>query len=332
MHLHQKLIVFLSLGLFSEIALTDTPESVALQACGRAVPGQEVVSADVLERIVYFQKIMEQIRAEIGRPVYEGFDIGVENTSQREVYYLTQSMYRKADRLAFEWTHTKIRQPAAVSAVPILPQHIFMVVDASVKRLMHIKQVLGISEQVSDCLVRGSIQSTAIFETVLHTNRELNILLEQPVLPEKIIRQLDILIAYTQQLLSIFPEQRKIHFPIMVRRKSPKDVYLLLANNFLLIEKIFHLSRFPIMTLRANDIKPVSSDIYDLVMILDSELTFLLTHGNSLTPITPTTQKRGKKKFSNVFQYAKFFEAHLEALLAKVESKPDWLEPGNKYD
>ena len=65
----------------------------------------------VLSRVKYFSSLLEQIQLEIGKNSLTSHFFKVRDASPREVYFQALVMFRKINRLSFEWTGTKKEEP-----------------------------------------------------------------------------------------------------------------------------------------------------------------------------------------------------------------------------
>ena len=66
------------------------------------------------------------------------------NASPHEVYFQALNLFLKANRLSLELTGSMGNQPAIRPASDIRPYHIWMMVNEAYKRILVVKQELGI--------------------------------------------------------------------------------------------------------------------------------------------------------------------------------------------
>ena len=297
---------------------------------GRMIDEDTILPADVLARVNYLNEILDQIRVEIGKPRNIQPEIDVTNVSPREVYFQALVMFRKADRLAFEWTKTKKIEPPLIPSSSIKPFHVFNNVNATIERISSIKELLKIPETSQEKIVDETSQPTDVFKTIVQVNRQINSLLTKKIQPTDVFIQVDLALNYTKALLAQFPEKVNIEKPGFVRKKSPSDVYKLLYENFKIIEQIFAMSNQKIMGLnidKNNKSITTPGDVYAISLILVSELAYLHS-GNRIT------SKRQSIKIisSDVFQHAEYLKRHLEALLIQLKKSQSNLVLNNaKY-
>lgn len=121
--------------------------------------------------------------------------------------------------------------------------------------------------------------------------------------------------------------------PSFQHGKRPVDVYLLLNECYARVSTILKRSGIEILTLTIPEISPDDdsastispSDVYDLSIILVSELAYL--QGQIKETVAPVQQAgtRGFKVPSHVYQRGELLLRQLDELAARVEKNPDWL-------
>ncbi len=162
-----------------------------------------------------------------------------------------------------------------------------------------------------------------MFNALLETNRQLNVLLDSPVAPADVFQQVTNSVGYAASLLSAYTGAQQIpDVPEFEGQKRPLDVYRRLLNCVRLTEQIVQASNQKMLFLvdRNIDFDEVTpSDVYDLASLILSELSYL----HSVSPSLSSPQRAynpGRKFPSHVYQRAGILEAQLESILAQHQS------------
>jgi hypothetical protein len=65
----------------------------------------------------------------------------VTNAAPREVYFQAQTLLKKANRLAFEFTASLVEQPKAAEVQEIKPAHVWRTLDEALKRVLVVRRL-----------------------------------------------------------------------------------------------------------------------------------------------------------------------------------------------
>ena len=117
---------------------------------GRPVSLSGIIPADVLARTELLRNELEEIRVEMGKPKDEWVGGIASQASPHEVYFQALNLFLKANRLSLEMAGSMGIQPEIRGASAIQPFHIWMMVNEAYKRILVVKQELGISDSNSE--------------------------------------------------------------------------------------------------------------------------------------------------------------------------------------
>ncbi len=286
-----------------------------------------VEPSDVFVHVGLVRAELELIRAVMGKPYDTQKEIGVEDAAPREVFFQALTLFRKADRLAFE----QARQRAPVPSTPsgdIRPAEVRQVVDAALHRVRLVKKTLGIDEQSRPPPRDPDKTPTDVFRSIVTANRQMNLLLDRQFSPSDVFQQVTLAVGYSGRLLAHFPDATRIASPPPFEpRKRPADVYRRLVECFERIRQIAEQSGLKILTLKINeaDLAEVTpSDVYEIASLVTSELAYL----HAQLPGAQSAREvyyPGRKFPSHVYQRAGVLEAQLQELQSLVRHDPDWL-------
>jgi hypothetical protein len=286
----------------------------------------EIKPAHVYQHVALVRAELDLIRLEIGKPEVTPPFIEVENAEPREVYFQAVTLFRKADRLAFENVRERVEELSTPQG-EIKPAHVRLMVDAALERVRRVKQALGISEASTPPPLDPGKQPSQVLLSIVAANREINQLLTQQFSPGDVYQQVTVAIAYASRLLdspdavSTPPEP-----PEYERRKRPADVYLRLVDCYDDLHRIGDAAKVPMLDLKVkkdqvDGVEP--SDVYDIASLLVSELSHLYTKRPEAAP-RRKVHNPGRKIPSDVYQRLGILCTQMEALLEKVKSEPDW--------
>ena len=298
------------------------------------VNGQEkrlvdIVPPDVYEHVNLVRIELEYLRATMGRPKDETMELPVSDAEPREVFFQALTLYRKADRLCFEQSRTRVKEPAPPQG-KILPGHVYGAVDAALERLRRIKKQLRLDRQFTKNPTDLAKTPSDVFRSIVQANRQLNLMLEQQFAPGDVFQQVTLAIGYTERLIEQFPGEDSIipEPPRYEANKMPAHVYRRLLRCFATIRKITEQSGKQVLKLGQLDEAQIEraapSDVYDVASLVVSELVYIQSELPAAAPPRKVYYP-GQKFPSDVFQRVGILEKQLAQLERLVEVNPDWL-------
>jgi hypothetical protein len=86
---------------------------------------KEIEPPDVYVHVDHVRQELELLRAWMGRPRDERPELGISGAEPREVFFQAITLFRKADRLAFEQTQRRARGAPRLPAGEIRPSHVY---------------------------------------------------------------------------------------------------------------------------------------------------------------------------------------------------------------
>jgi hypothetical protein len=293
-----------------------------------AADDSKITPAQVYQRVEFALQEIELIRLEMGKPEGSPPPIQVEQAAPREVFFQALTLFRKADRLAFEHTRERVEEPPLPKG-EIRPAEVFKVVDAALDRIGKVKESLDIAGQSEVPPLDPGIEPSQVFTAILAANRQINGLLDQPFAPADVYEQITVAIAYASRLLdspgavSTPPDP-----PALERRKRPADVYGKLVTCFEDIHKIGDQSGIPMLNIEvdAGQIERVEpSDVYDMASLLVSELSYLHSRKANARP-PRRVYSAGRKLPSHVYQRLGILCGQMKQIRDRAAKNPDWLK------
>ncbi|NIP84769.1 MAG: hypothetical protein GTO03_04115 [Planctomycetales bacterium] len=282
---------------------------------------------DVFRRVAQLRTEVEQLRQEMGKPVGQ-FQLQVRSAAPREVYFQALTLFRKADRLAFEHTGQRVAVPPPPTGTP-QPRDVLAVVAKAERQLRQVKEKLAVQEPAAPPARDPTKTPTDVFRAIVEANHQLNLMLDYPFAPSDVFQQVQRAGGLASRLAerwedADFPRQ----WPAFQRGQRPADVYRQLLACLARIRAIFEKSGLPILEIEVADEaidRATPSDVYDLASVLVSELAYLDQLQPAAEPPPPVFYP-GRKFPSHVHQAARLLEQQLSWLERRVAGEPDWLQ------
>ncbi len=305
---------------------TTAIESEATSELHLAADAPNITPTDVYARMLQVRSGIELVRFVMGGPKIDGAVFTVEDVAPHEVYFQAITMYRKANRLSFEQTR-EVRPVPESMLGDASSEKVLAIVDAALERINHVRERLGINTVPATQPPDASKTPTDVFLSIVQSNRQLNLLLEENFAPADVFQQVTLAVGYAARLRAYFPGDRIPEAPERVVGKEPVDVYRRLIECFTLIRSIAIASGLDVLELKPHDdygryVNP--SDVYDIAALLVSELAFIHSQLDGAKPPRPAFYP-GRKFPSDVYQRAGVLQAQLRELGEFVADQPNWL-------
>ena len=311
-----------SFGITNDI---ETPTPIS----GHKVSIETITPADVFARVELLRKELDDLRFEMGKPDILEMGLLVKDATPHEVFFQARTLGQKVARLTEELTENS--EPLRIEDVSgdIRPFHVWNVIDTALRRLLFLKQQLGLPLTNSESLPDPGTTPTQAFFSIGLANSQLNHLLMHQFSPKDVAEQIGLGIEYTTHLLQKFPTASAPGpLPSLERGRKPWDSYSRLMDCYMVLGDIARDSNIAMLSLATQnlnrpDIQP--NEVYDLATLIISELAYLHAH----LPHTPTPQPiklHAPILPSHIYQQAGGLLAHLHELQTQVQAHPNWLQ------
>ena len=253
--------------------------AAAVFLCMHSLAGaQSVENPDVYAMASQVADEIEIIREVMGRPFDDSPRLPATGVSQFEVYFQAQTLFRKSNQLAQEYTGAARVPAPPVPEGELLPADTHAVVAAALEQVLAVKEALGIDLEIP-AQSRGSASATGVFMTILDTNRQLNLLLDVPILPRDVYEQVTLAVLYSAAILS--QQGVEDYVPDATPfdgYKRPADVYRMLLSSADILSRLADRSGVSVLRLSSrrnipDDIEP--GHVYDVARILVAGLAVL---------------------------------------------------------
>ncbi|MDE0000177.1 MAG: hypothetical protein OXQ89_20735 [Rhodospirillaceae bacterium] len=239
---------------------------------------QSVENPDVYALASQVADEIELIREVMGRPFDDSPRLPATGVSQFEVYFQAQTLFRKSNQLAQEYAGAARVPAPPVPEGELEPGDTQTVVAAALEQVILVKEALGIDMQLPE-QSRGSASATGVFMTILDTNRQLNLLIDVPILPRDVHEQVTLAVLYSAAILAnLGVEDYVPDAEPFDGYRRPADVYRLLLNSADALSRMAEKSGVSILRLSSrrnipDDIEP--GHVYDVARILVAGLAIV---------------------------------------------------------
>ena len=284
-----------------------------------------------LNRIVHtVQGELELIRKHKQRSLDERSEFPVEHVYPREVYFQALTLRQKAGRLCHETKQFLLAPPTIVQySIPknITPNNVYEIVSDAWNQIQCAKAGMDINQRIAEANnFEKTVTLTDIFKSIVQANRQLNLLLEQPIEPGDVYAVVQHANTYIIDILDKLAPVWSLTAPTLPEYQHgvfPIDVYKLMLKNLVVIEQIAKESGIDMLHLRSEIQPPITStDVFDLSTLILSELSyFALQIGIDRVY---KLKSHPDKVQSDVFQQAQIIEQHLQILGRFTEDYPTW--------
>ena len=258
--------------------------------------------------------------------------IPVENVYPREVYFQALTLRQKAGRLCHE-TIQSLFAPALVAqySIPsdITSKDVYEIVNDAWSQIRCAKAGLKVKdENVSQINVTEDSKKTLtdVFKIIVQANRQLNLILEQPIEQGDVYAIVEQANSYIIDILNKIAPVWSLNAPTLPAYQAgtaPIDSYKLMLRNFRIIQQIAKDSGIDMLDLGSDIQVPINtSDVFDLSSLILSELRFFASQIG--------VEKAYKlssfpdKVAADVYQQAQIVEEHLKILNDFAEKFPTW--------
>ncbi len=274
---------------------------------------------------------IELIRKQKQIPVDSREYIPVENAYPREVYFQALTLRQKAGRLCHETSQFLLAPPAVVQySLPknITPKDVYEIVNDAWSQIQCAKAGLGISEKFESTSKDNNSSKTLtdVFKAIVQANRQLNLILEQPIEQGDVYAVTKQADQYIVDILNKLAPVWSLTAPTMPEYQAgiaPIDIYKKMITNFRIIQRIADESGIDMLHLGPDIQEPITTtDVFDLSSLILSELHYFATQAG--VERIYKIASHPDKVSSDVYQQALIVETHLEILENFTKTYPTW--------
>ncbi|WP_339136423.1 MAG: hypothetical protein WGN25_00890 [Candidatus Electrothrix sp. GW3-4] len=278
-----------------------------------------------LSRLV--NKETQSIRQLMGVTKVSHTLLQVANAEPREVYFQAVNLYGKISRLHHNLTARSILDHNLPPVEQnIRPADVWAVLSVVLIQLDEIKEEYDITTHVQFPEIEEKRVPTDVYQSLLLTIRQVNQMLqEQPYTYSDVYQEISTALYCALNIYNRFPGMQMHSQPPLQPGKTAEDVFTELIETYQTTRDIMltsGLKMLDLSTVPTPDIKP--GDIYDLAILITSELKFLHSKAVAEKPSHDATYP-GIKFPSHVLQRLTYLHNHLRSILKEVQKNPHWL-------
>ena len=289
-----------------------------------AALAEEIRPPHVFQAVTQTSQDIELIREVMGRPKLDAPPWIVEHAEPRHVYYQVRTMFRKVARLLEQITGEEINLPPLAETEEIESHHVLEIVRVTQGGIQKIRGELGISYLAELPPLDDERQPRDVLREVLQANRQLNLMLDKPILPPDVYDQLELAAAYVAGALTT-DESDPIYakLPPFDSGKMPSDVYRRVLECLSIAQEIGRQQGIAVLQvnlrreLRRRDIAP--SDVYLVATTLLAEVAYLTLRLDAVDVDLPPIERPKHIFPSHVYQMATMVQNELAQLQEKLQ-------------
>jgi len=251
----------------------------------------------------------------------------IKNAAPREVYFQAVNLYSKIIRLHRNLTsRSSSDHDLPTVEQNIRPADVWAALAVALIQLDEIKDEYGINTHADFPEINEQGIPTDVYRSLLLTIRQMNqMLLEHPYTYSDVYQEISTALYCVLHIYNSFPGVPIQKMPEFEEGAKAEDVFAELRSTYQTIREIMLTSGLTILdltTVPEPDIK--AGDIYDLAVLLTSELKFLHFKAAVKKDIHDAAYP-GIKFPSHVLQRLTYLHNHLRIILQKAQKNPDWL-------
>lgn len=191
-----------------------------------AAEAQEIDNAAAYALANQLADELELVRERMGRPFDDSPRLPVTGVTQVELYFQAYGLLRKANQLAAELAGAAPRAPGPVLSGRIGATDVHGLLDDALDQIRIVADAIGIREQAvfEDRLT--SIAPTGVFLVVIDINRQLNLMLREPISDADVFNEISNAITFATSVLASRTGSVSVpEAPPFDGYKRPADVY-----------------------------------------------------------------------------------------------------------
>ncbi len=269
--------------------------------------------AAISRQMEVFGRDLEQLRLFMGAAKTSDLDIGIRSALPRDLYFQTQTLWQKTDRLMFEVT--RAHAPSLSAPVGDIDMQDIVPTLQQAHRLL--RQVMSELRLADVAEAAPAPLATDLFTAVLNLNRQLDSILERHFTPTDVYTEVTLAIGYAARLLARYPDAIRIPAePPFEPNQRPNDVYRRLIACLQSMTRIFQALDLPVLTIDAiqtDTAHLTPNDVFVVASLIVSQLDFLHKHLGIAKP-PPQSIYPGLKFPAHTYQRAGILQAQLEQL------------------
>ena len=273
---------------------------------------------------------IELIRKHKQMPIDTRENIPVDHAYPREVYFQALTLRQKTGRLCHETAQYLLAPPTAVQfSIPktITSKDVYEIVNDAWSQIRCAKAGLGITKHLEQNTLQGSSKTlTDVFKVIVQANRQLNLILEQPIEPGDVYAVVQLGNAYIIDILNKLAPVWSLTAPTIPEYqtgKRPIEIYKQMIKNFRTVQQIATDSRIDMLYLGDEIQEPITAtDVFDLGSLVLSELRYFAAQVgiNRVYRL----ESYPDKVPDDAYQQVLITEAHLHILEGFTKIYPTW--------
>jgi len=255
--------------------------TTALVACltfAPLAPAQTIENKDVYVLANQLADEVELIREVMGRPYDDSPRLPVSEASEFEVFFQAQTLFRKANQLAYEIAGAPRQSAGPAPTGDVQPADVHALVASALEQIRLVSIELGISEEVPLEVRDAGISPTGNFLIIIDINRQLNLLISTTIRSADVYEEVSFAVVYTAGILARVTGSGELPEAVFEGHKRPSDNYRQLLECIEIVNRIAPKAGVSVLGISSrrnlpDDVEP--GHVYDIANILVADLAML---------------------------------------------------------
>jgi hypothetical protein len=238
---------------------------------------QQATNADAYAIANQLADELELVRERMGRPYDDSPRLPLTEVSDLELYFQVASLHRKTIQLAREVAGASPRGAGPLPTPPIDSDDSYSLLADAFEIIQVVAEAVGIEEVAEFTPRNAPIGPTGVFLVVVDINRQLNLMLHEPIGDAEVYDEVATAVTYAAALLSQHEAAPEIlpGEPPFSGHKRPQDIYVSLIECIDAIARIAPAYGIDVVTLNArrnipDDVGP--GHAFDVARIVVADL------------------------------------------------------------
>lgn len=318
-----KNFFLLIFGLFTLLAL----QPLLTFAKEITTVNQTVTIDDLYKQTIQIEAELEALRYYMGKPLIKEVPFQINEPQTSDLYFISLSIFEKANNLSFEFTRTLIDYPDVIFKNVQL-KDVSDVLSNVLQRIMLIQSQLPIKLEHKPITLLSDVTPETLLNKLLLISRQLDILQDTPTQSTLVYEKLTEAIYLAGTLLDKIPNTT--HYPTPQEYEAGKtnaDVYQKAQVLYQESAKLLTTKKLPHSQLQFIKTPTIiANDTYDLISIIVANLSDIYSKIKNPQQPFPTIYP-GRKFPSDVYQRLSILEQQIQQLNFYAQKNGNTLNP-----
>lgn len=328
----KKIYVMVAVVVMSSFAFAETPNYHQINPIRHAnTSSKETLPADVLARAKLLEANVRQLIKVVGKSQHIHLFYTADNAIPRDVYIEAVLIFKKVNRLAYEYTGLLEEEPTI--PLHIAPSNVFQIINLSLDRISAINRTLNLTDITKEVAEPESTKPTAVYNALNKIEFLLENLSPQTISASEVYRNITQAVYYAGKILTEFPNTAPIpDEPILKKHISEAEVYSALKQCFEMTEKIGQASDRKTLNVTFNSVEEKNiniSHLEDMANLILTNLNYFY-YLAGITRTIPSAYYPGIRTASQLLQRTELLQLQLNLIYERTKNDKSWIKENSQ--